>query len=66
MMAIKRNEWGQVEKLAKEKGLTWNSDRSNMTGHGGTLKPSASGGSADLNGTTYTALSDLRRSKKWK
>jgi hypothetical protein len=65
-MAIKKSDWIQVVKLGNEKGLTWNSDSSKMTnGNGTSLTPSKSGGSANLNGTIYTALSDLKKSKKW-
>ncbi len=64
-MGLTKDELKQIEKEAKAKGFSWNSDGSKMTNsNGDTVKPSSSGGSVKLNGSHYNSVPDYKKSKQ--
>jgi hypothetical protein len=56
----------EVQKEAEKQGYSWNSDKTKMVdGKGGELKFSETGQSANLNGSHYNSVSDIKKSKQW-
>ena len=65
-MSLNKPERNEIVKAAQAHGYNWNSNGDKMiNGSGKSLTFSTSGGSANLNGTSYNTSSGTKKSTKW-